>query len=169
MSAPLVRMVVRVHASLGEDLRSLSERLFDETRIEYSYAAIVRGLLALGLEKLKGKTRLAVEFVGARVSRGRKAGARRSSVVNLDLIKDDDELDLEFEDKHHDDIKRKVVVARSRIKTRLDPVHGPIHRRHEARLKEAAKTKAKLAEDEPDDLADEDTLDESQDDEDDDP
>jgi hypothetical protein len=163
VSAPLVRMVVRVHASLGEDLRSLSERLFDETRIEYSYAAIVRGLLALGLEKLKGKTRLAVEFVGARVSRGRKAGARRSSVVDLDLSKDDDDLDLEFEDKHHDDIKRKVVVARGRIKTRLDPVHGPIHRRQAKKREEAAKVKAKLAEDEdePDeeDIEDDDTLD----------
>jgi hypothetical protein len=105
------------------------------------------------LEHVKDKTRLAVEFVGARVSRGRKAGARWSGIVDLDLTKDDDELDLEVEDKHNDAFKRKVVVARSRIKTRLDPVHGPIHRRHEARLKEAAKL---AKDDEPDDLEDED-------------
>jgi hypothetical protein len=53
----------------------ISERLFDETRQEYSYAAILRGLIALGLASIAGKTSLAVEFAGARVPRGRKRGA----------------------------------------------------------------------------------------------
>ena len=72
----LVRMVLRVSPELQEDLITLSERLFDETRLEYSYAAIVRGLIALGLVSIVGKASLAVEFAGARVPRGRKRGER---------------------------------------------------------------------------------------------
>ncbi|MFS8070109.1 MAG: hypothetical protein ACMG6S_27405 [Byssovorax sp.] len=71
----LVRMVLRVPPELQEDLISLGERLFDETRLEYSYAAIIRGLIALGLAAIEGKASLAVEFAGARVPRGRKRGS----------------------------------------------------------------------------------------------
>jgi hypothetical protein len=71
----LVRMVLRVSPDLQEDLISLSERLFDETRLEYSYAAIIRCLIALGLAAIAGKESLAVEFAGARVPRGRKRGS----------------------------------------------------------------------------------------------
>ncbi|MFS8069416.1 MAG: hypothetical protein ACMG6S_23890 [Byssovorax sp.] len=74
----LVRMVLRVPPELQEDLISLSERLFDETRLEYSYAAIIRGLIALGLGAVVGKESLAVEFAGARVPRGRKRGTARN-------------------------------------------------------------------------------------------
>ena len=69
-------MVLRVSPDLQEDLITLSERLFDETRLEYSYAAVVRGLIALGLASIVGKASLAVEFTGARVPRGRKRGTR---------------------------------------------------------------------------------------------
>ena len=76
----LVRMVLRVHPELQEDLINISDRLYDETRLEYSYAAIFRGLIALGLASIDGKASLAVEFAGARVPRGRKRGERwRSS------------------------------------------------------------------------------------------
>jgi len=71
----LVRMVLRVAPELQEDLITLGERLFDETRLEYSYAAIIRGLIALGLAAIEGKASLAVEFAGARVPRGRKRGS----------------------------------------------------------------------------------------------
>ena len=70
-------MVLRVAPDLQEDLIAISERLFDETRLEYSYAAILRGLIALGLASIAGKASLAVEFAGARVPRGRKRGERR--------------------------------------------------------------------------------------------
>jgi len=76
LDSRLVRMVLRVSPELQEDLISISERLFDETRLEYSYAAIIRGLIALGLGSIAGKTSLAVEFAGARVPRGRKRGER---------------------------------------------------------------------------------------------
>jgi hypothetical protein len=69
-------MVLRVSPDLQENLISLSERLYDETRLEYSYAAIIRGLIALGLAAIVGKTSLAVAFAGARVPRGRKRGER---------------------------------------------------------------------------------------------
>ena len=68
-------MVLRVSPELQEDLITISERLFDETRLEYSYAAIIRGLISLGLAAIAGKESLAVEFAGARVLRGRKRGS----------------------------------------------------------------------------------------------
>ena len=70
-------MVLRVSPELQEDLITLSERLYDETRLEYSYAAILRGLIALGLASIANKASLAVEFAGTRVPRGRKRGERR--------------------------------------------------------------------------------------------
>ena len=80
----LVRMVLRVSEELQEDLISISERLFDETRLEYSYAAIIRGLISLGLASIAGKSTLAVEFAGARVPRGRKRGERWKRSNNSD-------------------------------------------------------------------------------------
>jgi hypothetical protein len=76
LDARLVRMVLRVSPELQEDLITISERLFDETKLEYSYAAIIRGLISLGLVSIAGKVSLAVEFAGARVPRGRKRGER---------------------------------------------------------------------------------------------
>lgn len=69
-------MVLRVSPALQEDLTTISERLFRETRLEYSYAAIVRGLITLGLASIAGKASLAVEFAGTRIPRGRKRGER---------------------------------------------------------------------------------------------
>jgi hypothetical protein len=75
LDARLVRMVLRVSPELQEDLITISERLYDETRLDYSYAAIIRGLIALGLAAIAGKASLAVEFAGARVPRGRRRGS----------------------------------------------------------------------------------------------
>ena len=72
----LVRMVLRVSPELQEDLITISERLFGETNLEYSYAAIIRGLISLGLASLAGKASLAAEFAGARVPRGRRGGTQ---------------------------------------------------------------------------------------------
>ena len=77
-------MVLRVSSELQEDLISISERLFDETRLEYSYAAIIRGLISLGLASIAGKASLAVEFAGARVPRGRKRGGGWKRSDDLD-------------------------------------------------------------------------------------
>jgi hypothetical protein len=77
LEARLVRMVLRVSPALQEDLTTISERLFDETSVEYSYAAIVRGLIRLGLASIAGKASLAVEFAGTRIPRGRKRSRRR--------------------------------------------------------------------------------------------
>ncbi len=69
-------MVLRVSPELREELINIGERLFDETRLEYSYAAIIRGLISLGLASIAGKASLAIEFAGARVPRGRRRGER---------------------------------------------------------------------------------------------
>ena len=75
MSQRLIRMVLRVPSDLPERLTTIATHLYDETRLEYSFAAIVRGLIAIGLEKIDGVPSLAVEFAGARVARGRKAAS----------------------------------------------------------------------------------------------
>ena len=80
----LVRMVLRVSPELQEDLITIGERLFAETKLEYSYAAIIRGLISLGLASLAGKASLAVEFAGARVPRGRKGGTQWKRQVDSD-------------------------------------------------------------------------------------
>ncbi|MFS8071303.1 MAG: hypothetical protein ACMG6S_33455 [Byssovorax sp.] len=81
-------MVMRVPRDLPERLTTIAEHLYDETKLEYSFAAIVRGLIAIGLEKIDGAPSLAVEFAGARVARGRKAGSRHVEPT-LDLTQGD--------------------------------------------------------------------------------
>ena len=124
MSASYCRMVVRVPPELPERLAMIQEHLFDETRIEYPYAAIVRGLIELGLNQIEGAPRLAVVFAGCRIKRGRKPGSKvATTVVPLDLTQG--EVDLEFEDEHHDDRlpkPSKEVVARQRVRRRRSPL-----------------------------------------------
>ncbi len=69
-------MVLRVSPTLQKELTSISDRLSRETSVEYSCAAIVRGLLALGLTSIAGRANLALVFAGARIPRGRKRGER---------------------------------------------------------------------------------------------
>ena len=45
----LHQMVVRVDPALHDALTKIAERLFSETRSEYSCSAVTRGLIALGL------------------------------------------------------------------------------------------------------------------------
>ena len=120
MSASHCRMVVRVPRDLPERLTAIQAHLFDETRIEYSYAAIVRGLIALGLNQIEGAPRLAVLFMGCRVKRGRKPGGKvATAVVPLDLTKG--EMDLEYEDEHNNALgpqPKQEVVARERARRR---------------------------------------------------
>ena len=59
MSRRLARMIVRVDAGLHETLTTLAARLFNETRLEYPHASVVRGLLS----KLSpGSPRLSTRF-----------------------------------------------------------------------------------------------------------
>jgi hypothetical protein len=71
-------MVLRVSPELAEDLLTLQQRLFDETREDYSFAAIIRGLIALGLASTTAMTTVAAAFKGTRIARGRKRGTVRS-------------------------------------------------------------------------------------------
>jgi hypothetical protein len=67
-------MVVMVEPALHEALTKIAERLFSETRSEYSCSAVTRGLIALGLVAVADVRRLAPLFLSARVKRGRKRG-----------------------------------------------------------------------------------------------
>ena len=75
----LHRMIVRVDPALHEALTKLAERLFSETRSEYSRSAVTRGLIALGLVAVADARLLAPLFLGARVKRGRKRGPLAAS------------------------------------------------------------------------------------------
>jgi hypothetical protein len=60
-------MVVRVDPALHAALTKIAERLFSETRSEYSCSAVTRGLIALGLVAVTDHRLLAPLFVSARV------------------------------------------------------------------------------------------------------
>lgn len=51
----LVNTSIHVFSTLQEDLIIIQGRLFDETKIKYADAAIIRGLINLGLASLVGK------------------------------------------------------------------------------------------------------------------
>jgi hypothetical protein len=72
-------MVVRVDPALHEALTKIAERLFSETRSEYSCSAVTRGLIALGLVAVTDVRVLAPLFRSARVKRGRRPGSRPAS------------------------------------------------------------------------------------------
>jgi hypothetical protein len=75
----LLRLIVRVDPGLHDVLARIAERLFSETRIEYSRAAVFRGLITIGLAAVADAPRLAPLFAGARLKRGRKPGGRAAS------------------------------------------------------------------------------------------
>ena len=65
-------MVLRIDMDLRGQLDAIGERLFMETAYGHSRAAVVRGLLALGLVVVEGAPDLAPLFAGVRIPRGRK-------------------------------------------------------------------------------------------------
>lgn len=75
----LVRMVLRVGVDLDAQVDVIAERLFQETRDDYPRAAVVRGLIVIGLAAVARSNMISPLFAGARISRGRKKGPRRSS------------------------------------------------------------------------------------------
>ena len=77
MTPRFVRMVLRVGVDLDAQVDVIAERLFQETRDDYPRAAVVRGLIAIGLAAVARNDVLTPHFVGARLTRGRKKGARR--------------------------------------------------------------------------------------------
>jgi hypothetical protein len=82
-------MIVRVDPALNEALTKLAERLFAETRSEYSRSAVTRGLIALSLVAVADVRLLAPLFLGARVKRGRKRGplaASPDAQANHDVV-----------------------------------------------------------------------------------
>jgi hypothetical protein len=69
-------MVLRVDRSLDAQVDVIAERLFQETRDDYPRAAVVRGLIVLGLAAVARNDVLTPLFVGVRIARGRKKGDR---------------------------------------------------------------------------------------------
>jgi molybdopterin-guanine dinucleotide biosynthesis protein A len=70
-------MVIRIPPGLDETLTDLAGRLFDETERNHPLAAVVRGLIAIGLTVANDTPKIAPLFVGVLIARGRKKGARR--------------------------------------------------------------------------------------------
>jgi hypothetical protein len=73
----LDKLVIRVPAGLDETLTDIAGRLFDETEKNHLIAAVVRGLITLGLAEVARNDVLAPLFVGVLEARGRKKSARR--------------------------------------------------------------------------------------------
>ncbi len=84
ITARLARMVVRVEPDLPATVLDISSRLLAETGQQYSRAAIMRGLLAIGLVTVANASSLAPLFVGAVVKQGRKSGRNWRPVAVLD-------------------------------------------------------------------------------------
>lgn len=76
----LARMVLRIDRDLGMQFDVIADRLSTETAKDYSRAAVVRGLLALGLATVAGNDVLAPLFAGARIPRGRR---KRDATLTL--------------------------------------------------------------------------------------
>lgn len=72
----LVRMVLRVGVDLDAQVDVIAERLFQETRDDYPRAAVVRGLIVIGLAAVARSNMISPLFVGVRIARGRKKGHR---------------------------------------------------------------------------------------------
>ena len=77
MSPRLARMVIRIPPGLDETLTDIAGRLFDETERNHPLAAVVRGLITIGLAAVANTPKIAPLFVGVLIARGRKKGARR--------------------------------------------------------------------------------------------
>ena len=77
MTPRLARMVIRIPPGLDETLTDLAGRLFDETERNHPLAAVVRGLIVIGLTVANDTPKIAPLFVGVLIARGRKKGARR--------------------------------------------------------------------------------------------
>ena len=71
----LRRAAIRVPEELLGEIAIVADRLHEETGLEHSAAAVVRGLLVLGLGAIAGREQIAPAFVGVRVPRGEKQGA----------------------------------------------------------------------------------------------
>ncbi len=99
------RMVVRVTCDLGAKLDDTGERLFTETAYDHSRAAIVRGLIAIGLATVERAPHLAPPFVGVRSARGRKKGTVRAAILDVDIT---------FQNEHDDRSRRELVARRTR-------------------------------------------------------
>jgi hypothetical protein len=69
-------MVLRVDRDLLVQLDVISDRLLMETAYDHPRAAVVRGLVVLGLVAVEGAPHLASLFAGVRIARGRKRGDR---------------------------------------------------------------------------------------------
>ena len=68
----LARLVLRVPRGLDETLTDIAGRLFDETEKNHPMAAVVRGLINIGLAEVARNDVLAPLFAGVRIPRGRK-------------------------------------------------------------------------------------------------
>ena len=77
------RVVLRLFPELRQALDVLSARLTNETGVAFPRAAVLRGLIGLGIAAVAGHAALAPIFTASRVARGAKKGQRQKRDVSL--------------------------------------------------------------------------------------
>jgi predicted DNA-binding protein len=77
------RIVLRLFPELLQALDVLAERLTNETGADFPRAAVLRGLIGLGIAALADHATLAPIFSASRVARGVKKGQKQRRAAGL--------------------------------------------------------------------------------------
>jgi predicted DNA-binding protein len=77
------RVVLRLFPELRQALDVLAARLTNETGVAFPRAAVLRGLIGLGIAAVADHATLAPTFIASRVARGVKKGQKQRSPVSL--------------------------------------------------------------------------------------
>ena len=77
------RVVLRLSPALRQVLDLIAVRLTTETGAAFPRAAVLRGLIGLGIVAIAGHTTLAPIFLSSRIPRGVKKGHKQRRAVAL--------------------------------------------------------------------------------------
>jgi ABC-type amino acid transport system permease subunit len=77
------RVVLRLFPELRQALDVLAARLTNETGVAFPRAAVLRGLIGLGIAAVAGHATLTPIFIPSRVARGAKKGQKHRRAASL--------------------------------------------------------------------------------------
>jgi ABC-type amino acid transport system permease subunit len=77
------RVILRLLPELRQALDVLTARLTNETGAAFPRAAVLRGLIGLGIAAVAGHATLAPTFIASRIARGAKKGQKQRRAAAL--------------------------------------------------------------------------------------